>query len=637
MAMETIQSEPSTHSFKAETNQLLNILIHSLYSEREVFIRELISNASDALTRMNFTLLTNRDVLDPDRELAIWITADSQTKTITIEDSGIGMTAIEMEENLGTIAHSGARAFLQAAQEHQGNIADMIGQFGVGFYSAFMAAESIEVTSRSYQPEAQAAVWESTGADTYTLRPGEKVDRGTRVIIRLKEDAAEFADESRLEEIIRKHSDYIPFPIYLGSDKRQVNQQTALWRQQPRQVEESQYHDFYKHLTLDPEPPLAHIHLAVDAPVQMYALLFLPTSPEKNIFSPRQQSGLKLYARKVLIQEYCNDLLPDYLQFVEGIVDSEDLPLNVSRETVQSNRVMAQLKKLITTRVIDTLKNMGQEKAEAYEKFWKNFSRLIKQGITTDADHGDSLKPLLRFHSVNHTADWLSLDGYVGEMKPGQQKIYYVLGDDERSLARSPHLEQFRKAGYDVLLLADPVDSFMLLRLDQYLDFEIANAAGEKIEQPQEADPETTTQPAEPLPQASVETLIAAIKNRLGDKIAGVRVTSVLVESPARLVDPQGSLNQEYQRVYRLLNKEFETPKKELEINPNHPLIKGIAGLPAESELAGMLVDQIYEDALLIEGIHPDPAGMIERIQRLMAAALQTSPTRGESKPEQEG
>ena len=319
--------------FKAETRQLLDILIHSLYTEREIFLRELISNASDALTRVNYEMLTNRDVLDPDVELAIHISADVNNHTLTISDTGIGMTADELRDNLGTIAHSGARAFASAMQQGAKSISDIIGQFGVGFYSAFMVAKSIRVTSRSYMPGAQAAAWICTGEDTYTIESADKPSRGTTIILELKDDASEFEQEHRLQEIIRKHSAFISFPIYLGEETEQINRQCALWRQPPRQVEKKDYVDFYQQLTLDFNPPLTYTHLSVDAPVQMYAILFVPDNPERGIFSLRKDDGLKLFSRKILIQEYCKDLLPNYFRFIQGVVDTEDLPLNVSRES----------------------------------------------------------------------------------------------------------------------------------------------------------------------------------------------------------------------------------------------------------------------------------------------------------------
>lgn len=610
--------------FKAETQQLLNILIHSLYTEREVFLRELISNAADALTRINFEMLTNRDVLDPQAELAVWITSDPEKHTLTITDTGIGMTTDELAENLGTIAHSGARAFLEASQKEatNGKLSEIIGQFGVGFYSAFMVAESITVTSRSSQLTAEAASWESTGSDSFTVKPAQKAERGSEVVIQLKEDAYEFAQESRLREIIKKHSDFIPYPIYLGEKKEQVNQQTALWRKSPRQVTEEEYHAFYKQFTLDIDAPIAYAHMAVDAPVQMYAVLFIPPSPERGLLAIRRQDGLKLYARKILIQEYCLDLLPESLRFVQGVVDSEDLPLNVSREAVQSTRIMAQLKKLIVAKVFETLSNLAKTKAEDYNsKFWQNYSRILKEGAATDMENHDSYIPLLRYATMTDPAKLVSLDEYIIAMKPEQKKIYYIVGEDSRSIIKSPHLEIFRKAGLDVILMTDPIDSFVLLRLAKYKDFDFANVASESVETPPSPEPAETPQPEAPAFDA--QPLVGRIKAVLGDKVTDVRVSDRLVESPARLADPQGTSNPEFQRVYKMINREYQIPPKILEINPSHPILKRLAALPEDSTLAPMIIEQIFENALLIEGLHPDPASMIQRIQSLMQSALE--------------
>ena len=611
-------------SFKAETRQLLNILIHSLYTEREVFLRELISNASDALTRLNFEMLTNNEILDPGAELAIWIKADPEKKQLSIRDTGIGMNPEELNENLGTIAHSGAKAFLDAVKSASGDIklSEIIGQFGVGFYSAFMVAESITVVSRSYERESAAARWISDGGETYQLEPAEKEDRGTEIIIQLKDDAEEFTQEYRIKEIIKKHSNYIPFPIYLGENSEQVNQQTAIWREQPRQVEEKDYQAFFQQFTLSTEDPLARVHLAVDAPVQLYAILFVPASPERSIFGLRKQDGLQLYARKVLIQEYCNDLLPEYFRYVQGVVDSEDLPLNVSRESVQSNRIMTQLKKVITGKLIDTLKTLGKDKPEEYEKFWKVYGRSVKEGIASDPEFTDDLTSLVRFHSVNQSQKWLSLEDYVLAMKPDQKKIYYILGDDERSTLHSPHLEAFRQHDYDVILMTDPLDPFMLLRLNKFQDFEFANVASD-VPEPAEKPAEDEEKKAETLTPESVQSILDRFKTQLGDRLSDVKSTDRLVTSPARLVDPQGTLNPELQRVYRLLNKEYEVPQKVMEINPQHPIIQKLSGLPSDSPLNELIIEQVYEDALLIEGLHPDPASMIERIQKLMEKALE--------------
>ena len=614
-------STPQPVAFKAETRQLLDILIHSLYTEQEIFLRELISNASDALTRVDFEILTNREVLDPDVELAIRIVPDTEAHTITISDTGIGMTAEELAENLGTIAHSGARSFMEAIKELGKSAGDLIGQFGVGFYSAFMIAEWIRVTSRSYLPEAQAATWYSTGADTFTIEPAERAERGTTVTIKLKSEADEYLQENRLKEIVKRHSDFIPFPIYIGESKEQTNRQTALWRQSPREVEEKSYDDFYQQLTLDFEAPLAYTHMVVDAPVQMYALLFIPSSPERSMFSLRKEDGLKLYARKVLIQEYNKALLPEYLGFVQGVVDSEDLPLNVSRESVQSNRVMAQLKKLVTSKVIDSLKKLAQDDPEKYATFWKAYDRHIKQGIAIEQNEPDMLYPLLRFRTNKQPDQWTSLDEYVERMQPEQKNIFYLMGDDQHSVLQSPHLDVVKRYDYEVLLLTDPVDAFMLVRLNQYNEKPLANVASAELELPEAAETEPE-QEASGLSEDVSASLTERFKQQLQDRVSDVRMTDRLSGSPARLVDPEGAIGQEMQRVYRMLNREFEVPTKVLELNPRHPLLTGLSQLPEDSPLGPLFIEQIYENALLIEGLHPDPASMIDRIQKLMEAAL---------------
>jgi molecular chaperone HtpG len=628
--MEVTMPDTQPIPFKAETRQLLDILVHSLYTEREIFLRELISNASDALTHMDFVLLTNRDVQDPQSALNIRVVPDPKEKTLTITDTGIGMTAEELTENLGTIAHSGARAFVEAAsseavQTGGRSLIDVIGQFGVGFYSAFMVAEWIRVTSRSYKPDAQAASWFSTGNDTFTVEPAERTERGTSVVVKFNDDAAEFLEEHRLREIIRKHSDFIPFPIFIGTSEEQANRQTAVWRQNPREVEKKDYEEFYKTLTLDFEAPLTYAHMVVEAPIQMYAVLYVPSHAERGLFSLRKEDGLKLYSRKVLIQEYCKDLLPEYFRFVQGVVDSEDLPLNVSRESVQANKIMVNLKKLVTGKVIDTLKKLANDDKEtggdAYVKFWKDFGRYVKEGVAIEQTEPESLYPLLRFHTTAKPDEWVSLEEYVGHMKEGQKDIYYILGDDPRSVKYSPHLDVVRKYDYEVLILTEPVDSFMLVRLNKYQDHALTNVANADLKVPESEKEKAAETPS--VPAEDYASLVNRVKTQLGERVESVRMTDRLTDSPARLVDAAGAPAQEFQRVYRMLKEDFVAPKKVLELNPRHPILTRLNALPADSPLAPLVIEQVYENALLIEGLHPDPAGMIGRIQKLMEAALE--------------
>ncbi len=620
----------ATFEFKAEIQQLLNILVHSLYTEREIFLRELLSNASDALNRVQFEMLTNHDLLDPDAELAIRIEVDEEAKTLIVSDTGIGMTRDEIAQDLGTIAHSGAAAFLQQLQQEQRPSVELIGQFGVGFYSVFMVAEQVRVLSRSYQPEAEAVEWISDGGTSYHLGPADKADRGTRIEVKLKEDAAEFVAPWRLEQIVRKHSDYVAFPIYIGDRAEPVNRQTALWRQSPQEVTDEQYDDFYRHLTLDLDKPLLHVHLVTDAPVNLRSILYIPSRRELGFLSPRTDRGLQLYIHNVLIQEYNKDLLPHSFRFIEGVVESEDLPLNISRETVQSSAAGRRIQKALTRKLIRELGTLAQEDAERYAAFWSEFGPFIKEGVATipaggpaaDAAAQDDLLPLLRFHSSRSGEDLVSLAEYAARMGDDQKAIYYVLGDDLRSVARSPHLDYFRAHDIEVLYLVDPIDSFVAVSVPEYEGKPLKNVDDAGLELSTEEEASEDTAPA--LPEADFNRVVGRFVKVLGDRVVEVRESKVLRDSPCRLVSPDDAPAREMSRVYRLLGQEFEAPKRILEINRRHPIIGNLAHLVSESpevEIIDPTIEQLYENQLLMEGLHPNPTDMIPRIQQLMEAA----------------
>ena len=606
-------------SFKAETKQLLNILIHSLYKEREVFLRELLSNASDALNRLRFEMLTSQKVLDPEAELAIRIRVDKEQRRISIQDSGIGMTREEIIEHLGTIAESGARKFIQASQDKNADFSQIIGQFGVGFYSVFMAADWVRVTSRSFRPDADAVSWYATGDDTYQVSAAEMAERGTKIEIQLKEDAAEFAEEFRIQNIIHRHSDYIGFPIYIGDAKEAVNKRTSLWRTSKSELSEEQYQDFYRQTTLDWEEPLTRIHFVTDAPVQIYALLYIPAKAERGMFALRKEDGLKLYSRNILIDEYNKDLLPEYLRFVQGVVDSEDLPLNVARETVQASGLMPRLKKVLTGQVLKELESLVKNSPEKYEAFWQEFGGYLKQGVASDMVEGEKLHDLLRFRTNLYAETWSGLADYCGRMKEGQKEIYYIVGEDSRSVLRSPHLDTFREQGVEVLLLTEPMDSFLLMGLRKYKDFELKNVAQVEVSAEQEPAQENEI---ERIADEDFTTLIERFKEVLGERVTDVRASKRLSQSVARLVDPEGALNPELQRVYKYLGKEYEIPKKILELNPSHSLLKSLLKPGTDAALHSVIIEQVFDNALLVEGLHPDPSGLAERIQQIMEAAL---------------
>jgi HSP90 family molecular chaperone len=442
--------------------------------------------------------------------------------------------------------------------------------------------------------------------------------RGTKVEIKLKQDATGFAEESRLKEIIHKHSDYIGFPIYLGDGKEPVNKQISLWRTPRQELSEDQYKEFYRQATLDFDEPLIHMHMITDVPVQLYALLYIPRKAERSIFSLRKDDGLKLYSRNILIDEYNQALLPDYLRFVQGVVDTEDLPLNVSREMIQSTGLMERLKKVLTNQVIKDLESLAAKEPEKYQDFWKEFGNYLKQGVAMAPAEGGQLYPLLRFKTSLHPENWSSLEDYTARMGPDQKIIYYLVGEDPRSILRSPHLEYFQVQGTEVLLLTEPMDSFMLMGLRKYKDFELKNIAQADLpEKPKEDEK------VQKISDDDFKTLVEGFKQVLGERVTDVRASHRLSQSVARLVDPQGALNPEMQRVYKVLGREFELPRKILELNPAHSILKNLLRLEAGSELKTLVIEQIYDSALLIEGLHPDPSSMVPRLQQIIAAALE--------------
>ena len=624
------QTQTDSYNFKAEVRQLLHILVHSLYKERDIFLRELISNASDALTRVHFEMLTNRDVVDPDAELAISIevpeVGEGEPKRLVVKDTGVGMTREELIRNLGTIAQSGAREFLDRLKEGEVDPNEVIGQFGVGFYSIFMVAEQVRVISRSYKPEAEAAAWVSDGSENFSVEPAAKEDRGTEIHITLKSDAEEFASEWKLKQIVKKHSNFVRYPIYVNGE--QANEQTPLWRQRPSEVKEEDYHNFYQQLTMDFEPPLATIHFSSDAPVHVRALLFVPAKRERGILAARKEPGVMLYSHNVLIQEYCTDLLPNWLSFVDGVVDSEDLPLNVSRETVQNNRLMRQLGRTIRGRVLRELKRVADEEPDKYDNFWNELGRYFKEGVATDPEAKDEVLPLFRYHSSKLDGKLTSLDAYIERMPESQTEIYYVLADDSKVAVQSPHLDPFKAHDLEVLLWVDPMDALLTPVLAEYKGKQFRNVDEADLELPDVAG-EEEGEAAEPaLPEADFNRFVGRCVTTLGDRVVEVRESKVLKDSPVRLVSPKDATNREMQRLYRFLDQDYKAPKKILELNRNHPLIVNLARLVTDrpdSQLINLGIEQLYDSALIQEGLHPNPADMLPRVQQLLTLATEAA------------
>ncbi len=622
-------TKTDSHTFKAEVKQLLYILAHSLYKEQDIFLRELISNASDALTRLHFETLTNRDILDVDAELAIRIeipeVEEGEAKKLIIKDNGIGMTEEELIKNLGTIAQSGARDFLSKLDEGKEiDPSDVIGQFGVGFYSAFMIADEVRVVSRSFQKDAKAAVWISGGDDSFHTESAEKDDRGTEIHLTLKKETEDFASDWKVKQIIKKHSDFVRYPIYVGEE--QANQQASLWRKSSSEIEQDEYNKFYQQMTMDFEEPATSLHFSSDAPVNLRALLFVPAKREPGILQSRKDPGVMLYSHNVLIQEYCTDLLPEWLSFVDGVVDSEDISLNVSRETVQSNRIMRQLAKIVKGRVLRALRNLAKDDAEKYGSFWEQFGVIFKQGIATDHEAKKDVLQLFRYHSSKSEGELASLDDYVERMPETQEDIYYVLGDSVTSVANSPHLDPFKTRDIEVLYWVDPMDALIAPSLDAYKDKNFKNIDDAGLELPDVEEDESEEDLESITPEKEFNSFVGRCVTTLGEKVTEVRASKVLKDSPVRLVSPEDAQNREMDRISRLLREDYEIPKRIMEVNRKHPLIANLSKLAsdeADSELLKLSIEQLYDSALVQEGLHPNPSEMLPRIQALMAFAAE--------------
>ncbi|PKN07250.1 MAG: molecular chaperone HtpG [Deltaproteobacteria bacterium HGW-Deltaproteobacteria-8] len=629
----------ATYEFKAEIKQLLDILVHSLYTEREIFLRELVSNASDALDKLRITNATSEaaeagNAGEDEAPLEIRIEADKDKKTLTISDNGIGMTEAELVENIGTIAHSGSANFLKALKESggaTGQTADgIIGRFGVGFYSVYMVAQSVKITTRSYRADATPVEWISDGQGAYTIREltGDEANtaaRGTRIEISLKDEyTAEFTEPDDLRQIIRKHSNFIGFPILVNGER--ANTVPALWREPKFQITKEQYKEFYSFLTYDHDEPLDTLHTSVDAPVQFNALCFIPKKSKDFMGFDREDWGLDLYVRRVLIQHQNKDLIPQHLMFVRGVVDTEDLPLNISRETLQDNLLIRKINTTLAKQVLGHLATMAEDK-DRYAEFWREHSRVFKAGYMDFANR-EAFSGLLRFNSSScESADELvSFDEYISRAKPDQKKIYFAYGPSREALRLNPHLEIFRKKGVEVLYLFEPIDEFVMDALRTHKDFDLTPAEVAKPEDlaalPDVDTPADTAEtPTEPAKDA-LEALFARIKDVLGDGVTEVRASARLTGSPCCLVNPDGHTTSSMDKIMRSMSHDNSVPKKVLELNPKHELIRNLASLnqaDASDPFVEQAAKQLFESALLLEGYLTDPHALVGRIQDLLA------------------
>jgi len=607
------------HSFQAEIAQLLDIVIHSLYTDKEIFVRELISNAADATEKLKFEQTSGKEVFEPDAPLSIRITTDEEAKTITFTDAGIGLTHGELIENLGTIAHSGSRAFLEQIRNQQAD-ASLIGQFGVGFYSAFMVADKVTVTTRSARPDEQGYRWESDGKTGYEIESVADLPRGTKIVLHLKDET--YAKGPEIESIIKRYSNFVPYPIELNGQV--VNTVQAIWTRSKNEITEEEYTQFYEYIGHDSEAPLYRLHFNADAPLSIRSLLFVPSRNIEKFGMSRAESEVHLYCRKVLIEAKAKQLFPEWLRFLKGVVDSEDLPLNISRETMQDSALMQKLNRVLTGRFLKFLDEEAKSDPAKYATFFEEHGGFLKEGAVTDYEHREALSKLLRFESsFTGKGEVTSLADYVGRMLEDQKEIYFILAPNRDAAEASPYYEVLREKKFEALFLYDPRDEFVM---DHLREFD-----GKPLRAAEKADLSLERE-ATALTEEEAKALAAFIKETLGENVNEVRPSKRLVGSPAIAVESDKFMTSSMRRMMKAMNREgggFD-PKPDLEINPDHPMVAQLERIRhADAALAGQVAEQIFDNARVAAGMLEDPRQMLERMNELLEKLLAS---KGEAK-----
>ncbi|MHB8791235.1 MAG: molecular chaperone HtpG [Desulfobulbaceae bacterium] len=612
-----------TREFQAKTRKVLDIVINSLYTERDIFVRELISNAADALEKFRHQSLVAKVEFDEHVPLEITIDGDDKNHTLTITDTGIGMTEGELETNLGTIAHSGSGQFWEELAEAAKKDVNLIGQFGVGFYAAFMAAKKVRVQTRSWDG-GEGHEWESDGGGTYTIKPCPGLHRGTKIILELKDDARDYANKFTIERIIRQYSSFVPYPILVAGNK--VNTVQAIWARAKNEISDEEYTEFYKFIANTTEEPLLRVHFTADAPLAIQSLLYVPKENFEILGLGRVQPGVNLYCQKILIDQHSEHILPEWLRFLKGVVDSEDLPLNISRQALQDNALVHKLRKVLTKRFIKFLKEQAKDAPEAYAAFWQTFGIYLKEGVTSDFEYREDLGELLRFESSKSGKDALiSLADYVARMQEGQDKIYYINGPSREALELGPYVEMFRKKDIEILYTLEPIDDFVLNHLGEFSGKKLVSADRADLELPAAAakdGADTAGQEGERLAEADAKVLCAWIKEVLGERVKEVTMSSRLVDSPAMIVNADGYLTSSMERVLRATAREDHlamSGRKNMEINPASPLIKKLSQLRgADQDFARDITEQIYDNAMIQAGLLVDSQQMVSRNYRIL-------------------
>jgi len=624
-----METDTTTHEFQAETKKLLDIVINSLYTERDIFVRELISNAADALEKFRHESLTKSDVFDAHVPLEIAIEVDEKKETLTITDTGIGMNRGELEHNLGTIAHSGSNTFLTELVEAAQKDVSLIGQFGVGFYAAFMAGEKVRVQSRSWD-ESEGNEWVSDGSGSFTITEMKGLHRGTRIIVELKEDAKEYAQKWKIESIIKQYSSFVSFPIKLEGET--VNTVQAIWTRNRSEITEEEYTEFYKFIGNASTDALFKLHFSADAPLAINALLFVPEENFEILGFGRVEPGVNLYCQRILIDQHSENILPEWLRFLKGVVDSEDLPLNISRQALQDNALVAKLRKVITKRFLKHLNEQAAKEPEKYQKFWTTFGIYLKEGVTSDYEYQKELGKLLRFESSKSEAGrFVSLSDYMLRINPDQEEIYYINGPSRAAIEAGPYVEMFKKKDIEIIYTLEPIDDFVLSHLAEFEGKKLVSAdrADLSLAKEGEEEDESGKESEDRLDEKGVDALIEWMKKELEATISDVVVSKRLVDAPAMIVNSDGFMSSSMERILAASRKEqgmgAENSKKKLEINSKNPLIIKLAELHGrDGVFAGEVARQIHDNAMIQAGLVVDPLEMVERNYKILNRVLES-------------
>ncbi len=626
-------TQPATHNFSAETGKVLQLMIHSLYTNKDIFLRELISNASDACDKLRYEAVTHSELLAEDAELTIRVIADEAARTITVADNGIGMNEVNLISNLGTIAKSGTQEFLTELSGDAARDVALIGQFGVGFYSAFMVSDRVEVFTRRAGEE-QGWKWESTGTGEYTIEPAEGLSRGTRIVLHMRQDAAEYLDTHRLQHVAQTYSDHIAFPILLGKadgELQKANSASALWTRPKSEISEEQYQEFYRQVAHLPDAPWMTLHTKAEGKLEYTNLLFIPGMKPFDLFHPDRKRRVKLYVKRVYITEDGVDLIPHYMRFLRGLVDSQDLPLNISRETLQNNPLLTRMSEALVKRVLTELKKRAEADAADYASFWKNFGAVLKEGLCESIAPKELILDACCFHSTLHDAnetDFTRLDGYVERMKEGQEFIYYITADSLDAASMNPQLEGFRKRGIEVILLTDHVDDFWVNVVSDFKGkkFKSVTRVGKDLETFATSGEEPETLAEDALPEESIQHLVAALKAAFGEEVADVRTTTKLSDSPVCLAVEENAMDIRLEQFLRGQKQYPGRTAKILEINPMHPIIRSLSARVTNGELSADAQDAAWlllDQARLVEGEEiSNPSAFSRRISQFLQRGL---------------